>query len=262
MRVIDALYASAADLKKSMVPAFIMAWADYTHLHKRTLLGPAWNFLGYLFWVAGIYFFGRNFVGAGDDNYFSYITVGVAVWTALVAGIMNGATCYIRKTGIISSLPFSLNTYNLSSAILSTLYYIQYILLSALLLLCNDFHAYSSFDPILMFSSVGLFFVFSYLLSFTLGPIATKFRDILPMLEGFLRVMFFATPVFWRPNGESFLVKLNEYNPLNQFINISRSSLDSNMEYSLLVTIVYLLILILTSLISNFLTKRKIYYWL
>jgi len=97
-----------------------------------------------------------------------------------------------------------------------------------------------------------------------LGVLGARFRDLYPAISSFMTIVFFLTPVMYRPERlgvEQYLVWLN---PFTYLISLLRDPLSGNASplfvYIVMITTLLLGILVTARLLGRY--KYRIVYWL
>lgn len=218
---------AAADLRGGLARWRVGAWLGWRDVFlplKRTFVGPLWITLQAGVWVAVIVVLLGPMLSGGDPAYPLYAALGVVVFQFMTVMIVDGAGTFIKDKGLIQNIPNPLSIYLLRVVFkgLITLGLQLPVVVVALL-----------FTPIRpgpewLAALPGLVAVVLTLLGIQLllASLTPIYRDIPFGLTAVMRVMFFATPVFWmaeRRGGPRAI--LSEYNPLAHFLNTVRAPL-------------------------------------
>lgn len=193
----------------------------------------------------------------------AYVGLGLLTWQFLANTILQASTIFP-----INSHYFS-NQYIPASAIIYASIYKNLIEFALNLIFPMIFVSVTvKFGSInLPLATLGLFLniMFVVWFSFVVAIICTRFRDLTQIINSFMQITMYFTPIFWKP--ELVIDKFRDYIFLNPFailVDIIREPLlgrsvpDVYWHYSLFISIVGLLV----SLPFIGLYRRRIIYWL
>lgn len=197
-----------------------LAQEDVGDSHRRTTLGPAWLLINYLVLTATfIIVFGGHM---GISNYAAFAAIGLFVFNYINETITLGTTLFLRDQSFIKGSVLPLSTYVLrqsSQSIIRSSYALLGCLL-VMLLSGVDFTIgwlYATLGLILVLLTTPAVIVVCAILG-------AAFPDVQFIVNNVLRVLMFATPVFWaKPQGSPLREALYRYNPLTYFIDIVRA---------------------------------------
>jgi len=197
-----------------------LAWSDLKNSYKRTSLGPWWGTITSGVMIATLWLvFGNLFA---VESYFTYLATGILLWT-LVSGPLGSAPyVFASNENLIRSTSLPLWTY-LSRGMLKQLFVFA--------------HSFALI-PIVVFINLGelpetaIWFVLSmplvalnmFWLTSLIAFLSTRYRDVAPIVVSVTTVLFYLTPIFWKPDilhsgvRELFL----DWNPMYYMLNLLR----------------------------------------
>lgn len=201
----------------------MMGWLEIKQRYRRSVLGPFWITLSMAALIGGMGpLYGRLF-GQDLSTYFAYLAVGVVTWMLVSSLVTEGCNCLISAEPYITqtNLPISIHVlrtvwknlimfaHNFVVVIIVLLYYRPSMGWSALLV------------PVAL-----LFVVLNGLwIGLVLGLLCVRFRDIPPTVTSAIQVVFFLTPVMWRPDMLKDQRWVADINPLFHLVEIVRAPL-------------------------------------
>ena len=176
------------------------------------LLGPVLTFLLML----GIF---HNRLGQNIPSYPLYLLLGVILFNYFQK-ISSESTKIIRgSTGIIKSINFPRESL-IGSVVLKTIF--SHIFEIVILIIFLVFFGI----PIktMVFYPIILFFlsIFSFGAALILASLGTYFFDLDNIWEFVVRLIWFATPIFYATGGQTRLFIFNLFNPMYYFITVAR----------------------------------------
>lgn len=213
-----------------------LGWRDVFMPLRRTFVGPAWITLQAAAWVTVIVALLGPALSGGDPRYPVYAAVGVVFFQFMTTMIVDGAGTFIKDKGLIQNIPNPLSIYLLRVLFKGLILFALQapVIMGAMLV--------AGLMPSLAWLWVlpGLLLVIAALtgLQLFLASLTPLYRDIPFGLTAVMRVMFFATPVFWlaeRRGGPRAV--LSEWNPLAHFLNMVREPILGAPPSALSITV-------------------------
>lgn len=200
-----------------------LGWNDILQRYRRSLLGPLWLTASMAIMVLSLGVVQTRIFKVDARDFIPFLCVGLLVWGYIAsilteAGTMfTGAEAYVKQI----RLPFSV--------------YIYRFTWSKLIVFAHNFVIYLG---ILIYFSINpgwtvLYVVPGFLVlvlngvftSLYVGMASARFRDIPQIINSLIQVLFFITPIFWKPELiglDSYLIALN---PFYHFVEIVRAPL-------------------------------------
>jgi len=202
----------------------LVGWYDIKQRYRRTTLGPLWitASMGMLTAVLGIIYGSIFHLPIGE--YLLYLAAGMVCWYFVSSTIMEGATVFIAADGIIkqNAIPLSIHVYRIVWRNLIVLLH-NAVILAVILLM---FGSISLLNPLLMLTGVILLAANLTIIVFVIGILSTRFRDLPPLMGNILQVLFYITPILFKPTQLPESMKLIAYyNPLYHIIEVLRRPL-------------------------------------
>jgi ABC-type polysaccharide/polyol phosphate export permease len=192
--------------------------------YRRSVLGPWWISISMLIFVTVMGLIFSRLFAQNLPQYMTFFTSGFLLWTFFSSCITESVDIFKANSGFIKqiNLPYSL--------------YVLKFLTKHVLFLSHNFIVYFlvicffKFNPgwiaLLAIPGVLLLIINVYWISLFVAVVSTRFRDMVPIINSTVQIMFFATPISWMPKllGESsIIVKLN---PLVYLLDAARLPLQ------------------------------------
>ena len=180
--------------------------------YKRTYLGPWWITLTSLLFVFGLSQLRIGLRGGDWREALPYVGLGFIVFGLIIGGLRDGASVFagggnamLTSRLPISSLVFRNNFEQLLDFLHDAV---------AILAIVIFFDIAFSIRWLESFLAVILILLSSVGIGMWLGPIANRFRDVGPLINAVIRLLFFLTPIFWSidmvsENGREYLAWFN-----------------------------------------------------
>ena len=192
--------------------------------YRRSVLGPWWISISmFIFIVAMGLIFSRLFAQT-LPQYIIFFTSGFLLWS-FISSCINESTDIFRNNGSFIkqiNLPYNLYVFKFLTKNIS---FFLHNFVVYLLVIC-----FFKFNPgwvgLLAIPGILLLIMNMYWISLLVSLVSTRFRDMVPIINSAVQIMFFVTPISWMPKllGESsMIVKLN---PLIYLLDVARLPLQ------------------------------------
>lgn len=205
--------------------ALLLALTDIKMLYRRSSLGPLWVTLtlGAQIAVIGLLF--STLFSVDRFSYFLYFGVGLTFWLFLTSTINEGAASLVSSSSLIRQVALPVSTHVLR-VILKNLFILghNFLILIPLFFLASDS---ISFWMVLVFPSLLLVVANLAWIALAAAILSARFRDLPPVLNGFIVIAFYATPILWKPDQfeGSPVFSLIPLNPFFHLLEIFRQPL-------------------------------------
>ena len=205
-----------------------LGWQDIKQRYRRSLLGPIWITIATgttAVAMGGLY---SKLFHLQLADHLPYVTLGLIVWGLISASILEGAEVFVANEGLIKQLPtaLSVHVYRLvwRQALLFAHNIVIYIIIAII------YPKPWSWADLSVIPALGLIVLNCIWVSLVFGIIGTRFRDIGPLLNSVVQLLFFMTPIIWNDQtlaqeGAGRWGKIIELNPLLHYLDIVRAPL-------------------------------------
>jgi ABC-type polysaccharide/polyol phosphate export permease len=258
--------AAIADLRQGieMAPLWsAIGWDQTMSRFRRTILGPFWLSSGLLGMAFALSFvFGGLFGSTDWRSNFEFTIMGVLAWGILGAAVAEGANAFITgfPMSSIQKLPLS---FHIAIHMYRTLvnFFCQLIVAEVLVVAIGRAHVPNwTIVPGLILVSTTTFFV-----SFAVAFPSSRFRDVGYTIGLLANMLFFLTPVFWRPEQMKGIKRaVLNYNPLAHELELIRQPLMGAMPQP--ADWLWSLGLLAAAVVATFLLlwafRRRVIFWM
>lgn len=200
-----------------------MGWLDIRQRYSRSVMGPFWVTLTLAAFVGGLGVTYGALFRIPLDQYLPYLTIGMVVWTLISTFLLDGCNVFIAAQVAIKQMPAPLTVHVYRLIWRALIIFAHNALIIAVVLLFYPAHAASGLVPALL--GLAVLCVNGFGFALTLGTIATRFRDIPPLMTNLVQTLFFVTPVLWKAEnlGDRGAIALG--NPFFHLIELVRAPL-------------------------------------
>ena len=241
--------------------AAALAWSDMRHRYVRSLLGPFWMSIQMAIMVGVLGSVIGHFSSQGTLSHLPMLALSLTAWTFLNSVVLDATTALQGSAGLIKDRALPPAIFLLQCTFRQALFALHNACVPLILWL-----ALTSRDVegiIAAMPGFALFMACALALSLVLGALATRFRDLKPIIESSLTLAFLASPVVWAPemlNQSSTIMRLN---PVTHLFAVWREPLSSG--HIALGSLVYVLACLAVLALASLVTVthlRKAAFWI
>ncbi|AKK10124.1 galactan export ABC transporter permease subunit Wzm/RfbD [Corynebacterium uterequi] len=205
-----------------------LGWQDIKQRYRRSTLGPLWITVatGVMALALGLLY--SMLFQLSLREFLPHVTVGLILWGFIAGCIQDGAKVFVENEGLIKQLPSALSVHVYRLVWRHTLFLAHNLVIWVLLVLLLRVDL--GVDLLLAIPALALFIVNGVWVAMLFGIIATRFRDVAPLLESLIQLLFYITPIVWttytleEQGGQvAERAKLAQINPLYHYLDIVRA---------------------------------------
>lgn len=241
----------------------LLAMAEIKQTFKRSILGTLWHSLGTGIAILGIGPLYATIFKVEIGEYFVFIAVSLIIWNYVQGTITEATAVFSGHESFIKDLNIKDHIFIYKIVWKNTIIFFQNVIMVAVIFLfLGEIERYHPWKFILI---VPLMFFLLANIAMLVALLSTRFRDVAQIVKSGMQVLFFITPILWKPgrdmsdNGLAILL-----NPMYYMINVPRQlALGDEIKISHL----YLLIIFLLAsfLLSEFFYRKhakKVVFWI
>ncbi len=226
--------------------------------YKGSFLGVLWSFVNPLLMTLVYAIVFPFLLKNTQENYVTFLVIGILPWNWFTTVIAQGTTVIMANAGIIKKvyfpreiLPISVVTSGMINYLISCIIIVIFVLFSGIGL---------SFNIIYLPIIVIIQYVLMLGIIFITGAINVYIRDAEYIINFFVTMLFYATPVLYSsdlfPAKIAWLFKLNPMTTIiDSYRNIFFYKTMPNMQALLIVGLVSIILLVIGKMIFNKLQK-------
>jgi lipopolysaccharide transport system permease protein len=200
-----------------------MAWQDILQRYRGSALGPFWLTLSMLVTIVALGLLYSKLFKMDIESYLPFLCLGMISWTLISSIILDGCNSLIAAENIIKQIkvPFSVHAYrvlwrNLIIAAHNIIVYVGVMMI---------FDIGVSLKTLLVIPGLVLVIVNGAWSVLLVGMICARFRDVPQIMASLIQVVFFVSPIIWRPELLGEHVWMAHLNPFFAFIDVLREPL-------------------------------------
>jgi ABC-type polysaccharide/polyol phosphate export permease len=174
-----------------------LGWQDIKQRYRRSVLGPLWITISMAVTAVALGLLYGTLFGQDPGFFLPYVTVGFIVWGFIAGCINEGAEVFIANEGLIKHLPAPISVHVFRLVWRQTLFFVHN--LAVYLVMITIFWKHLSIDGsvALAVPAFGLLMLNGGWVALLVGIVSTRFRDIPPVTQSIVTLMFFLTPLVW-----------------------------------------------------------------
>lgn len=207
-----------------------LGWQDIKQRYRRSVIGPLWITIGMGMTATALGLLYSQLFGEEIRTFLPYLTVGFIVWNFILGCLTEGTEVFIANEGLMKQLPAPISVHVLRlvwrQALLFAHNMIVYLVVLAI------FQMPISWTVIAAIPAFMLLMLNGGWVALLFGIIATRFRDIPPVINSLSTLLFFMTPIVWNADiltkkapELGWRANLADLNPLYHYIEIIRDPL-------------------------------------
>jgi ABC-2 type transport system permease protein/lipopolysaccharide transport system permease protein len=195
-------------------------------------------------------------------DFLPFLCVGLLVWNFLSSFLLEGGALFIGAESYIKQvrLPYSVYVYRSSWCRLVIFAHNIVIYFGVLLY----FQIWPGLVALMAIPGLLLVLVNGALANLCIGMISARFRDVPQVVTSVVQIVFFVTPIMWKPELLSDKGYVVEFNPFFHLIEVVRAPLLGNMPSPTSYLAVLLITLFTIAISGAFFTRfrSRIAYWI
>jgi homopolymeric O-antigen transport system permease protein len=224
-----------------------LGWQDIRQRYRRSLLGPIWITISMAVTAIALGILYAGLFGNELSVQLPYILVGFIVWGFISGCISEGSEVFIANEGLIKHLPAPLSVHIYRLVWRQVLFFLHNLAVYAVMLVI--FPQPLTWTSLVAVPAFLLLTANGAWVALLLGMVTTRFRDLTPITQSVVQLMFFLTPIVWiyddLVNSANPAIaeraRLVEFNPFLHFIEIIRQPMlgqDQQIRHWIVVLVI------------------------
>ena len=207
-----------------------LGWQDIKQRYRRSTLGPLWITIatGAMAVALGLLY---SLLVQQELSYFlPHVTVGLIIWGFISGCVKEGSTVFIENEGLIKQLPSALSVHVYRLVWRQLLFLAHNMVIWVILVAV--FRPDLGWDFFLAIPALALLVVNGVWVTMFFGIVATRYRDVAPLLDSMIQLVFYMTPIVWttktledQGGAVAERARIAELNPLYHYLEIVRAPL-------------------------------------
>ena len=238
-----------------------LGWNDILQRYRRSLLGPFWLTASMATMIGALGFLYAELFGMPVRDLMPFLCISLLVWNLIASFLTEGGVLFTGSESYIKQirLPYSVYVYR-SAWSKVVIFAHNFIIYFAVLLY---FQIWPGAVALLAIPGFILVVINGALAHLCIGIVSARFRDIPQLIGSIVQIIFFVTPIFWKPEllkGRDYII---DFNPFFHLLEIVRAPLLGNLPSSKNYLAVLIITLINAAITGVFFARfrSRISYW-
>lgn len=238
-----------------------LGWNDILQRYRRSALGPFWLTASMSVMVLSLGILYATLFNTPIDDFLPFLCVGLLLWSLISSFLTEGGTLFTGSESYIKQvrLPYSIYVFRATWS--------KVIIFAHNFLIYFAVLFYFGINPgwVSLLAIPGFIIVLlnGALATLFIGMISARFRDIPPLINSVVQIIFFVTPITWKPELLRHHAYLVHYNPFHAMIDVVRAPLLGTMpaavDYAVLAGLTLVNLIVVGLFFSAF--RSRISYW-
>lgn len=218
-----------------------LGFQDIKQRYRRSVLGPIWITLSMAVTAFALGLLYSQLFGQPLGVFLPHVTIGFIVWGFIAGCVNEGSEVFTSNEGLIKHLPSPISVHIFRLIWRQTLFFAHNMMVYVVVITIfwnNDAARNLGYEMgwsiLLAVPAFALLVLNGGWAALLVGIVSTRFRDIPPVTQSVMQLMFFMTPIVWSveimqaqdPAKFATRGKILEINPFLHYMEIIRSPLQ------------------------------------
>jgi lipopolysaccharide transport system permease protein len=259
-----ALRAAFSDVRNGITlwPLWLrLGWNDILQRYRRSILGPFWLTASTAIMVITLGVLYAELFNTPILDFLPYLCVGLLVWNFIASFLIEGGVLFTGAESYIKQirLPYSVYVFRSSWSKLIILAHNSVIYFGILIF----FGIWPGAVALLAIPGLSLVLLNGAIAMLFIGMVSARFRDIPQLINSIVQIVFFVTPIMWKPELLRSRTYIADLNPFYHLLEIVRApllgDLPSAKSYVAVLLITAFNVIIVGAFFARF--RSRISYW-
>ncbi|MFL5254228.1 MAG: ABC transporter permease [Rhodopila sp.] len=203
--------------------AWALGWLDIRLRYRGSMLGPFWLTISTGVMVGALGVLYSTLFKMDLASYLPFLALSQVLWGFLASLVAEACTCFTDAEGVIRSVRMPFFVFSVRTLIRNIIVLAHNILV--IVVVFAIFAIWPRWNMLLAIPGLLIWIADALALTLLLGAFCARFRDILPIVNSIMQIMFFMTPVIWKPEQLGEGVAKLWLNPFFDLLEIVRGPL-------------------------------------
>lgn len=203
--------------------ALELGWLDIRLRYRGSMLGPFWLTISTGVMVAALGVLYSTLFKMDVSDYLPFLALSQVLWGFLAALVSEGCTSFTDAESVIRSVRMPFFVFAVRTLIRNVIALGHNILV--IVVTFAIFSRWPGWEALMAIPGLLVWIVDALALTLFLGAFCARFRDIQPIVNSVMQIMFFVTPVIWKPEQLGTGMSKLPLNPFFDLLEIVRGPL-------------------------------------
>lgn len=240
----------------------LMGNQDIQLRYRRSVIGPFWISLSLAALIFALTILYSQIFDQPFGDYLRWLSSGFLVWFLLSSMLIEGCSIGTEAEAQLRSAAIPITVLAARMVYRNSIVFLHNALVVVALALIFGF--VPTVQTLWIFPGVATVLIIGFLVANIVGPICLRFRDLQQVVVNVVQIIFFLTPVLWRPEQGRVSSVFVEYNPFYHMVELVRAPLLGNVptEQNWIIVLSVMGVLLVFSVITLSVSRKKIFLWL
>lgn len=200
-----------------------LGWSDIKQRYRGSLLGPLWITLSMVIFIGTLSIVYTRLFHQEIQTFLPFLTAGMLSWAFISTVIAESSDTFVNAKSLIENikLPYLIHLFRMiwRNQIIFVHNLIVFVVVAFL------FHVPVNKTVFLFIPAFVLVTALLSALGLMTALLGTRFRDVPPVINSVIMVVFFVSPVTWSPGMIGLQSRIIKFNPVYYIMDLMRSPL-------------------------------------
>ncbi len=247
---------------KKLPLVFLIAWDEIKVRYVRSVLGPFWLVLTTAISALGLGYVWSILFNQDRETFIPALCIGLVIWQFLSSCILDASNCFITYSGIIKNNVTPILVFPAVIVTRNFFIFMHNAIIIVFVLLIYPPNI--SLNMLMLIPGLLLVMLNLILVVAIIAFLSARYRDLIPAIASLMTILFFLSPVIYKPDQLGVKAYLMQFNPFTHLISLIRDPLTGNLSQPITYLLMSLSLLISAGVVS-FLVSRcryRLVFWL
>jgi len=208
-------FADIVDGAKLWRLACMLGWFDIRLRYRGSMLGPLWLTLSTAVLVGALGVLYSTLFKMALRDYLPFLAISQILWSFISTTVAEGCTCFTSVDAVVRSVRMPFVLHAMRSVVRNVAVMAHNLIV--IVVVYAYFDLWPGLNLLLTIPAMLLWLLNALAVTLLLGAFCARFRDVGPIVGSVMQIMFFVSPVIWKPEQ---LGQAAVYLPLNPFYSL------------------------------------------
>ncbi|MGE3303768.1 MAG: ABC transporter permease [Hyphomonadaceae bacterium] len=241
---------------------WLMARQDILMRYRRSLIGPFWISLSMMALILGLAVLYGQIFRQPFKEYLYFLGCGFLVWGFIFTVTQESTQVVIEAEPHLRGVPLPIPILVARMLARNVIIFLHNLLVIGGIIVLFGIPVAATVW--LAIPGMAVLVAIGFCAGLFLGPLCARFRDVSQLLGNVMQIVFFMTPIVWRPDQGGVRAIFFEINPFYHLIELVRAPLmdryPSVLNWTVSLSVLAVMALLAYGALG--LARRRVYYWL